>query len=233
MILLLPHDAGAQPSAAPNCSVGAYYLAHGDVARALRALEGARGGSGDLAEANLKGLALLLADRTEEARELFDAVLKRDPEFTQARFNHGLSLLKLGHATGAISDFKAVWESDHESLSHAAAFHIALAEQSRDRLAEAEKWLGESVKAEPDFAEAHLVLGTVLERMGRFEEAGRAYREVLRIQPKSAIAALRFGVSAWRSGFRDTALTYLRQVESLAPGSREALEAQKYLLILE
>lgn len=223
----------AQSPAAPDCSVGAYYLAHGDVKRALRALEGARGGSGDLAEANLKGLALLLADRTEEARAHFEGVLKRDPDFVQARFNRGLALLKLGDDDGAISDFKAVWESDFEALRPSAAFHAALAEQSRRRLSEAESWLARAIESNPDFAEAHLVRGTVLERMSRFEEAGRAYREVLRLQPRSAVAMLRFGVSAWRAGFRDTALNYLRQVESLSPGSREAMEARKYLLVLE
>jgi len=213
--------------------VGAYYLAHGDVGRALKALEGAKGGSGDLAEANLKGLALLLAGRLEEARVQFDAILVRDPEFVQAHFNRGLTLLKLGDAPGAIEEFRTVWNAEGSAMKASTAFHIALAEQSRDRLTDAGKWLDEAIKINPDFAEAHLVRGTILERLGQFEKAGRAYREVMRIQPTSAVAMLRFGVSAWRAGFRDTALTSLRQVESLAPGSREALEAQKYLLIME
>jgi len=213
--------------------VGAYYLAHGDLTRALRALEGAKGGAGDLSEANLKGLALLLSDRLEEAKVQFDAILKRDPNFIQARFNRGLTLLRMGDAPGAVVEFEKVWQSDEAALRPAAAFHIALAEQSRERFAEAEKWLDEAIRVKPDFAEAHLVRGTILERTKRFEQAGRAYKEVLRIQPKSVIALLRFGVSAWRAGFRETAITSLRQVESVAPGSREALEARKYLLIME
>jgi len=213
--------------------VGAYYLAHGDLTRALRALEGAKGGAGDLSEANLKGLALLLSDRLEEAKVQFDAILKRDPNFIQARFNRGLTLLRMGDAPGAVVEFEKVWQSDEAALRPAAAFHIALAEQSRERFAEAEKWLDEAIRVKPDFAEAHLVRGTILERTKRFEQAGRAYKEVLRIQPKSVIALLRFGVSAWRAGFRETAITSLRQVESMAPGSREALEARKYLLIME
>jgi tetratricopeptide (TPR) repeat protein len=232
-MLLLPFQAAAQTASTPNCSVGAYYLAHGDVDRALRALEGARGGSGDLAEANLKGLALLLSGRLEEAKVQFEAILKRDPSFLHARFNHGLTLLRQGDAIGAGTDFKAVWEGDMDSLRPVAAFHLALAEQSRNRLEQAKIWLDKAIAINPDFAEAHLVKGTVLERMQQFEQAGQSYREVLRIQPRSAVAMLRFGVSAWRAGFRDTALTSLRQVESLAPGSREALEAQKYLLIVE
>jgi tetratricopeptide (TPR) repeat protein len=230
---LLPVQAASQPSTAPDCSIGAYYLAHGDVDRALRALEGARGGRGDLSEANLRGLALLLADRVEEAKVQFDAILARDPSFVQSRFNKGLTLLRLGDSSGAIADFTMVWEGDDAPLKAPAAFHIALAEQSRQRLAEAEAWLVEAVRVDPSFSDAHLVRGTILERMRRFEEAGRAYREVLRIQPNSTIATLRFGVSAWRAGFRDTAITHLRRVESMAPGSREALEARKYLLILE
>lgn len=201
--------------------------------RALRALEGARGGKGDLSEANLRGLALLLADRTEEAKVQFDAILARDPAFPQARFNKGLTLLKLGDAPGAIADFTIVWESEEAALKAPAAFHIALAEQARQRLPEAEKWLLAATRVEPAFADAHLVRGAVLERMRRFEEAGRAYREVLALQPDSTIATLRFGVSAWRAGFRETAIAHLRRVESMAPGSREALEARKYLLIME
>lgn len=232
-MLLLPFCAAAQTSSPPNCSVGAYYLAHGDIERALRALEGARGGSGDLAEANLRGLALLLAGRLEESKVQFEAILKRDPSFAHARFNHGLTMLRLGDAIGAIDDFAAVWESDVDSLRPVAAFHLALAEQSRNRLGDAKAWLDRALAIRPDFAEAHLVKGTILERMQEFEQAGRSYKEVLRVQPESAVAMLRFGVSAWRAGFRETALSSLRQVESMAPGSREALEAQKYLLIME
>jgi tetratricopeptide (TPR) repeat protein len=141
--------------------------------------------------------------------------------------------LKLGDPAGAVEDFVLVWQSDESSIRPSAAFHLALAEQERNRLNEAEKWLREAIRIKSDFAEAHLVLGTVLEREKRFEEAGRAYREVLALQPRSAIATLRFGVSAWRAGFKATAIAHLRRVESLAPGSREAMEAQKYLLILE
>ena len=223
----------AQRASAPDCSVGAYYIAHGDLDRALRALEGARGGRGDLSEANLRGLTLLLADRKEEARVQFEAILARDGDHVPARFNRGLTLLRLGDAPGAIEDFTTVWESNETQLKASAAFHIALAEQSRGRLEEAEKWLLDAVKVDPAYADAHLVRGTILERMRRFEDAGRAYLDVLALQPRSVIATLRFGVSAWRAGFRDTAVDYLRRVESMAPGSREALEAQKYLLIVE
>ncbi len=201
--------------------------------RALRALQGATGARGDLGEANLRGLALLLDERPEEAKVVFEAILARDPDLTHARFNRGLTLLKLGDPVGASEDLEIVWKSDDQQLRPTAAFYLALAEQERLRLEEAEAWLAKAVALKPDFAPAHLARGTVLERMNQFEKAGRSYREALKLDPRSAIATLRFGVSAWRAGFRESALTHLRQVESMSPGSREAMEAQKYLLILE
>ena len=50
---------------------------------------------------------------------------------------------------------------------------------------------------------------------------------------ESLPALLRFGICAHRKGFRDTALTYLRRVVEAAPSSAEAMEAQKYLVMLE
>jgi Tfp pilus assembly protein PilF len=44
---------------------------------------------------------------------------------------------------------------------------------------------------------------------------------------------LRFGICAHRKGFRDTAISYLRRVVEAAPASPEAMEAQKYLVMLE
>ncbi|MGK2858468.1 MAG: hypothetical protein ACSLFQ_14810, partial [Thermoanaerobaculia bacterium] len=69
---------------APDCSIGAAFLARGDVARALKSLSGVRAGVGTAADQNAKGLALLLSGRNEEAIALFDALVKSDATFVEA-----------------------------------------------------------------------------------------------------------------------------------------------------
>lgn len=176
---------------------------------------------------------MLLGGRIEEAAVHFGAILDRDPAFVQARFNFGLALLKQGDYDNAIKQFEVVVDSEETNLQAQAAFYQSLALLKKKDLSGAAEQLRVSTTIDPSFAPGHLALGTVLERQGDFEKAGRAYKKALTLEPKSVIATLRFGVSAHRAGFREAAITYLRRVELLAPGSREALEAQKYLMILE
>jgi Tfp pilus assembly protein PilF len=118
-------------------------------------------------------------------------------------------------------------------LKARAAFHRALCAQATGNLDVAERLLRTAIAADADFVDAYLVLGTVLEARGKFEDAGQAYKEVLRSRPDSLIAMLRFGISAMRAGFTDTATTYLHRVVDTAPQSLEAVEAEKYLVLME
>jgi TolA-binding protein len=71
------------------------------------------------------------------------------------------------------------------------------------------------------------------ERRRDYQRAGRAYLDYLAAHPKSAEAMLRFGMSAHKAGRPDVAKQYLRKTIATAPGSTEALQARKFLVMWE
>ena len=98
---------------------------------------------------------------------------------------------------------------------------------------DAQKWLGRALELDPRLDAALLYSGVLHERRGDLQAAGRAYTGYLKRNPDSTVALLRFGISAHRAGYVDTARTYLRRVIDRAPDSPEALEARKFLVMWE
>ncbi len=78
----------------------------------------------------------------------------------------------------------------------------------------------EAVRLRPDLAEAHRNLGSVLEKLGRSEEATSAYREALRLRPDLEMPspAPFFGLILETLGGYDDALVEHRQMIRLRPG---------------
>lgn len=224
---------GQESARGPDCSLGAAFLARGDVDRALKSLSGVRAGRGSESDQNAKGLALLLAGRESEALAIFESLVKREPEFVEARFNRGVTLLRSKKYDAAAADFAWVMALPDHELRASAAFHHAICDESAGRRDVAVKNLNAAIAADPELVDAHLYLGIVLEKDGDCEAAGRHYLDVLSRRPESLSALLRFGICAHRKGFKDTAISYLRRVVEAAPASAEAMEAQKYLLMLE
>jgi tetratricopeptide (TPR) repeat protein len=192
-----------------------------------------RAGKGTQGEQNTKGLALLLSGRDAEAIVIFDALVASDPSFVEARFNRGVALLRSKKYDAAAADFGQVMSLESHPLRGSAAFHRAICDESMGRRSEAIANLKTALAADPDLTDAHLYLGIVLEKQGDCEAAGRQYLEVLSKRPDSLTAMLRFGICAHRKGFKDTAISYLRRVVEASPDSPEAMEAQKYLVMLE
>lgn len=133
----------------------------------------------------------------------------------------------------AARDFEQVMARENHPLRASAAFHRAICDESAGRRSAAVANLEIALAVDPDLIDAHLYIGIILEKQGDCEAAGRQYLEVLSRRPGSLTAMLRFGICAHRKGFEDTAISYLRRVVEAAPASPEAMEAQKYLVMLE
>lgn len=216
-----------------TCHPGVLQLAKGDYAAALRSLSGSTSrDSSELGLLNNRGLAELMSGKLEQARQTFEAILARDPKFIDARFNLGILQLRSGDNDGALKQFRAL-AAEEGPLQARAAYHVALAEDRRGNIAAAEAALREGLRLDPALSEAKIYLGVVLEKQKKFIEAGESYRDYLADVPNDPTAMLRFGIVAWRAGYADTARRYLRVVAEQQRAREEALEARKYLLILE
>jgi tetratricopeptide (TPR) repeat protein len=221
--------AGAQP-AGESCSAATWYLAHRAPERALRSLTGMSGGSAE----NLRGIAKLMEGDANGALEEFDHAIAAEPDEPRLRLNRAVALIRLDRLAEAAAELEALAAKEiPDELLATAAYHRALVADRAKDLEAAARWLDRALKANPSSPDAQLYAGVVLERLGRFQEAGRRYRDYLAHEPGSIVAMLRFGIVAHRSGYRDVARKYLSDVVRRAPESREAIEARKFLVLWE
>jgi tetratricopeptide (TPR) repeat protein len=206
----------------------------GNYDAALQQLEGAKTSGASPAEVeNLRGLALLLEGKLPAAMKSLDRALQLQPSLQAARFNRGLAFLRMKQYPKAIADLEKVWADERSALRADAAYHLGIALDRVGRLQEAETYLDRAYTLDEKLDAALLYLGTLRERRGDLQSAGRAYFQYLEKHPQSTTAMLRFGMSAHKAGRTDVARTYLQKVIAAAPRSAEALEARKFLVMWE
>jgi tetratricopeptide (TPR) repeat protein len=216
------------------CDRSVFYIMRGQYDAALHQLEGAKtSGASPAGVENLRGLALLMKGDNAQARAAFEAALKLQPSLVEARFNRAITLLRLGDPAKASSEFESIYADESSPLRADAAYHDGIALDRLGRAADAETWLGRARMLDPKLDAALLYIGTLRERRGDLQGAGRAYLDYLKVHPDSLTAMLRFGVSAQRAGRTDVARNYLQRVIDAAPDSEEALEARKFLVMWE
>ena len=182
---------------------------------------------------NLRGFALLMSGKARESVLAFDHALELDASLSAAAFNRGVALLKLGENKRAAEQFAGVAADAGSTYRAAAAYHRAVALDRLGLLSEAEQWLDRAIAFDAKYDAATLYKGLLRERRGDSQGAGRAYLDYIKAHPDSAVAHLRFGISAMRAGRPEVARTYLQRVTAIAPASDEAAEARQFLIMWE
>jgi tetratricopeptide (TPR) repeat protein len=116
-------------------------------------------------------LDLELAGRSEEARETYEAVLRRDPQFAGARINLG----RLLHATGALSEAEAHYRTALEQNpdNALAAFNLGVALEDQGKAGAAAAAYRTALAVDEKYADAHYNLSRLLEAQGDVRSALR------------------------------------------------------------
>lgn len=99
--------------------------------------------------------------------------------------------------------------------------HLAEAYRQAGDLERAYEVLLEGVDRHPDYPSAQIVLARVLLDMGEADEAERAWRTVLTLDPENAVALRGLGDLARGSGRRNEALNFYQQLAALGEGGEE------------
>jgi len=180
-------------------------------------------------------LAVVYADQGDAARavEYYQHAARVKPRFAEAHTNLGAQLFNLGRDDDAIAALRRALEfSPGDALAH---YNLALAMQRQGRLEEAAASLHESLRLAEGKgntaleAAAQQNLGNVLLAMDRLDEALRAYRSVLRVDPKAHAAHYRIGVVLARQGKSNAAAAEYAAALRLKPDYEPAKEALKAL----
>ena len=83
-----------------------------------------------------------------------------------------------------------------------------------NRYDEAQRELEAALRADPEFADAHLLLGDLLMAKGQARDAVPRYREAIRIKPESARAHLGLGSALAAVGDSRAAVPHLQKAAS-------------------
>jgi tetratricopeptide (TPR) repeat protein len=124
--------------------------------------------AGDLYET---ALDLELAGRGEEARETYEAVLKRDPKLVGPRINLG----RLLHAAGKLSEAEALYRAalEQDPDNTLAAFNLGVALEDQGKTNAAAAAYRAVLAVDEEYADAHYNLSRLLEAQGDLRAALR------------------------------------------------------------
>ncbi len=141
----------------------------------------------DLREA----LRLLRRDDLHSALEVYNGLLEKWPESSEAQHNVGFILKRFGDVSGAESQFRRTIELNPEFvLPYGSLGNLLL---SAGRFSESEVHYRRFLFLHPHSHEGWNNLGNLLFRIRRFIEAGDCYRRAIELAPYSAYAYLHLG----------------------------------------
>ena len=123
------------------------------------------------------GAVLSKMGRKDQAEVAYRAALRIQPTFADANANLANLLASEDRLEEAIWYFQ--W-APHKAIDQ---FRYGVTLARMNRLAEAQTQIEAALKADPALAEAHDVLGGLLEKQGRLDAAEVQYREAVRIRP--------------------------------------------------
>jgi predicted O-linked N-acetylglucosamine transferase (SPINDLY family) len=174
------------------------------------------------AQAKLEqGLAAHQQGALEQARALYERVLKWHPNHFDAVHMLGLVAYQQGHLDRAALLIAKALKIDPDTAS--AHNNYANVLQDQRKLTSALTSYDRAISLAPEYAEAHNNRGDVLQVMGRLPEALLSYARALEISPRYAAAFYNQGNAFGRLGRWREAVESYEQALSIAPQYPQAL----------
>ncbi|WP_158957477.1 tetratricopeptide repeat protein [Paraburkholderia acidisoli] len=179
--------AGPHTAAAAQRNAAAWLFRCERFAAAVHAFERARAlEPGHVTTLANLGIALLRANRPQDAEAVLAHALILDPHHTSARLNHGTVLRALGRLTEAEAAYRDVLAREP---AHVAAWNnLGLLLKDLNRLPESERACRRALALDDRHAEIHNNLGNALWQMGEIAASIDAYQRALALRPDYAAA---------------------------------------------
>ncbi|MGE0082382.1 MAG: tetratricopeptide repeat protein, partial [Thiohalomonadaceae bacterium] len=160
--------------------------------------------------------------RFDEARRLYEAVLKKHPR--QAEAIHFLGVLEYQQQNYDKAIALMERSLRFPDCGRIAAWHsnLGLALHARGRSAEAIACCERAIRLDETYPEAHINLGVALLHTCEVGRAADAFRRALSLNPRSPIALNGLGACSLRQGQSAVAIGYLLAALALAPDYADA-----------
>ncbi len=178
----------------------------------------------------LARLAIRLG-RPDDAEGLLRQVLKRRPDFSDARVELGRALFKQGRLDEARVEFAAVLKQqpDHARVRLYLADVLAAQNHRPEALAE----LRDAARLRPNFWEARYLLGVELAMTNEVEAARAEFEAATQLRPDFALGHLNLGVALARLGLYQKASTEFQETLRLDPQNQKARQQLDFIASLK
>jgi protein O-mannosyl-transferase len=181
-----------------------------------------------VAEDNL-GVALVKADRAEEAYPYFLRASQDEPAYPSARLNLGVYLYQHGRQSEAIGQYKLAAGLASDSRVRATAYtNLGIAYYDLGDAAKAEASFAQALQLNPSQVDAWLGMALLAQRQGKLEEEISDLSQVLELQPTGK-GYLQLGRLLAQQNHRAEAVAAFEQALRIAPDLTEAREAAEEL----
>lgn len=205
----------------------------GRMGEALELLESAIEGEPDNAQLFLfYGKMSFQAGRNEEAEQAFLAALDLDPYLTDARNFLGVVYTVMGRIPEAEDEFRIALKDPAYPTPELVYLNLGLAYGSQGRDEEAISVLRSAVELSPKFYKAHFELASLLDRVGRIDEAASEYEVASPDYRNVGEFYYRLGFVYFRLGDKAKARVNLEQAMTVSPGSNSASQANDLLKMM-
>ena len=163
---------------------------------------------------------LLLNGRLEEAKNIFQDIIKDQPTNYKAYTNIGAISLQLGKFDDAELNFKNAIE--HNPMFEVAYFNLGITQKKQGKFNEAEISFKSAINLRVDYLEANTNLGMLLIEQGKFNEAEECFKKIIKYKPKFAEAYYNLGVTYGKLSRFDLAEVNYKTALKLKPGLIDA-----------
>jgi Tfp pilus assembly protein PilF len=180
-----------------------------------------------------KGEICLRAGRIEEAERTFLRVLEIDPYMTDAHRALGSIYDQQGRKQEAEREFKTALADRAYPEPEKIHLNLGLLYASQGRNEEAVDFFRTAVSINPKYYRGHFELASILDRLGKIEEAAREYEVAAPNYDNDGEYHYRLGYAFYRLGAIDKARASLDRAIALAPGSNSAVRADELLKLID
>jgi tetratricopeptide (TPR) repeat protein len=169
--------------------------------------------------------------KKDEAIRYYEKVLREAPDFYPAHNNLGSDYLSKSDLPGARKEFQRVVQLNQSDSE--AYFNLGNVCMLMGQMGDAQQYLGEGMRRQPDSALGHFLLGSLDIRTGKYEQAEAALRQAIQLNPVMAQARLQLVNLLVQRGRKADAVAQLHEFVSAFPDSPFTPKARALLQRLE
>ena len=134
---------------------------------------------------------LLNKNKLEEAKAVFENILKIEPSHYKTHTNIGAILLKLEKFKEAMKSFeKAIELNPNFVIAH---YNLGITQARLNMMDEAEASYKKAIEFKIDYVEAYINLGSILLKMDKLMDAEKTFKKAIELKPQFAVAYYNLG----------------------------------------